>query len=411
MSPYQMMQSLFCLILAGTVSSTPQVHAPTPIMRSRTALEPEWPVRKKLQPQVQQHSSVVQNGSYTPVGSVLQPQLGGLTHSGRTHRLLNYHVCAGFLAAMLVVALLPVMKQGLGPFVMTTIYVLCLSLIKLSVKVTMQSGWPYPYALAEIHMLSTGILACALNRPRLRDAPTVFPVAVFAALSLIFNNLALMFSGVAFVSMLACSTPAITCAMEALTCRRPFTCQAWGAVALVCLGSLLCVGGEAVFSWRSCTFALLAATLRSAKTIWQHDLLISHICPGDLTAWTGIWASLIMVPLVARQEGLDAIHGLQSAPYRARVALALSTVIAAILNFVQCTALVQLGTMLQQAIGNLQLVLVMVLACASLHEVVMPTQWFGVMFLVMGALFTKGSCDDKSMKECPGSGTTTISKH
>jgi len=311
---------------------------------------------------------------------------------------------------MLVVAILPIMKQGLVSFLMTMLYILCLSLIKMSVKVTLQSGWPYPNTLTEIHMLFTGVVACFWSRPLVSDALKVFPIALFTALSLLFNNLALMFGGVAFVSMLACSTPAITCTLEVLTSRRAFTLKVMGAVILVCCGSLLCVGGEAIISWRSFVFALLAATLRSGKTIWQHDLLALSIRPVNLTAWTGIWASLIMVPLVARHEGLDAIRNLQSAPDRARVALALSTVIAVILNLVQCTALIQLGTLLQQAVGNLQLLFVMVLACALLHEVVMPMQWLGVFLLVMGALITRQSGDIDEVRDCQGPGTMTFSK-
>jgi len=399
--------SLFCLILAGTLSAVPQAHYSTPLVRSRRS---SWLDGKTLQPQAQRHPSITQNDSHMPAGSVLQHQVQDVTHSGLSHRPFNYKVCAGILATMLVMAVLPNMKQGLVPFILIIIYVSCLSLIKVSVKVTLQSGWPNPNTLAEIHMLVTGVIACAWTRPRLRDALKVFPVAACTALSLVFNNLALLFGGVAFVSMLACSTPAITCAMEALTGRRAFTWKASGAVTLVCIGSSLCVGGEVEFSWRTCIFALLAAALRSSKTIWQHDLLKLHICPVNLTAWTGIWASLIMVPLVARHEGVGAIRSLQYAPQRARVALALSTIIAVILNFVQCTALMQLGTLMQQTVGNLQLVLVMVLACAVLHEVIVPMQWLGVLLLVTGALLTKESCDPDPVKDCPGLGTMPITK-
>lgn len=402
----QMLQSLFCLILAGSASAELELHSETPLVRSRRNSRFDG---KTLQPQVQQHLSIIQNVSHMQVGSAPQQQVQHMILSGLNHRPFNFKVCAGILATMLVVAVLPIMKQGVVPFLMTVLYISCLSLIKITVKVTLQ-GWPNPNTLAEIHMLLTGAIACAWTRPSLRNAPKVLPVALCTALSLLFNNLALMFGGVAFVSMLACSTPAITCAMEALTGRRAVTWKMSTAVTLVCLGSSLCVSGEAAFSWRTCIFALMAATLRSSKTIWQHDMLEMHICPLNLTAWTGIWASLIMVPLVARHEGVDAIRGLQSAPHHARVALALSTVIAVILNFVQVTALLQLGTMLQQAVGNLQLVLVMVLACASLHEVVMPMQWLGVLLLVIGALLTKGSCDPDPAKGCLDSGTMPIKR-
>lgn len=300
------------------------------------------------------------------------------------------------LAALMMLGMSPVLyTQGFRPFAVVLVYVVCLTCIKISVKLTLQNGLAYPYSLTAVHMLITALVACVVDHPLLHEGLMVLPVACFTLISVVFGNMALLFGGVAFVAMLACCTPAMSCIMEVLSRRREPTWRLVVAVMLVCAGSVLCIKGESTFSWITFFLVVTSAAFRSMKCMQQHDLLQLSLPPVHLTAWTGIWATLMLVPLVMHYEGMQAWSSLCSVPLQAKGAAALSTLVAVALNFVQCTALQYLGVLMQQVVGNLQLVLVIVLASASLREAVTPMQWVGVAVLVVGILFTKESIFQK----------------
>ncbi|CAE8701127.1 unnamed protein product, partial [Polarella glacialis] len=86
-----------------------------------------------------------------------------------------------------------------------------------------------------------------------------------------------------------------------------------------------------------------------------------------------------------------AFKAFPSASRSVRAHVLLSCAAAAILNISQCYAVKQLGALLQSVVGNLNLILVIVLACAWLGETVRTVQYLGVGLLVIGTVSTRAA--------------------
>jgi len=297
---------------------------------------------------------------------------------------------AAVLAALLLAAISPIgIKQGWRAFVVVLVYVTCLTLLKILVKLTLRCGLPYPYTITTAHVLVTAVVASCCDQPDLKEALRVLPISLANSGALAFSNTALAISGVAFVSMLSCCTPASTCAVQILTGRKEAAWQTGAAVLLVCTGGMLCIKGEKEFCLAAVVLTVMSSACRSMKCIWQHDQLQMALSPYRLVAWSGIWSMVLILPLAAYYEGAQGVLHLISASSEAKAAALASTLVAVMLNMVQCSALQYLGPLIQHVVGNLQLILAIVLASAWLHEEVTLLQWEGVLVLVLGTMVVK----------------------
>jgi len=165
------------------------------------------------------------------------------------------------------------------------------------------------------------------------------------------------------------------------------------AVLLVCVGSAFCISGEDSVS-SSMTkasslplaigFATASAMLRSVRGVWQEELVCDSLTPMRLVFWNGIWSLLISIPLAAFSEGARALPQLYLASFDAKMALLGSTVAGVVLNITQVLAVKELGALMQSIVGNLNLILVIALSQAWLHEEVALFQHFGIILLATG---------------------------
>lgn len=296
------------------------------------------------------------------------------------------------LAVLLFAATSPIgIKQGWRPFVVVLVYITCLTLVKILVKLALRHGLAYPYSITTLHVLVTAVVASAFDRPQLKEAMRVLPISLANSGALAFSNTALVFSGVAFVSMLSCCTPASTCAVEIMSRRKEAAWQTGAAVLIVCAGGMLCVKGERDFSTAALILTVLSSVCRSLKCIWQHEQLQMALSPYRMVAWSGIWSLLLMIPLVVRYEGYEGFVHIWSATGEGKAAVFFSVVVAVVLNLVQCSALQYLGPLIQHVVGNLQLIMAIVLASVWLHEEVTLLQWGGVLLLVLGTMVVKAA--------------------
>lgn len=312
--------------------------------------------------------------------------------------LQQYYIPSGWHAAALLsclalLATAPILlREGPKAFASTLAYVACLVLVKLLVKDALGSGYPYPYTITAGHMLITAVAASLFDRPRLREALRVLPISLVSALSLAFNNTALVFGSAAFVTMIGASTPVITYLLE--LGRSGSLSDKPGrslAVAVVCAGAVLCMKGESSFSAFAMILALLANLGRSLKTVWQNDLLCVDVSACRIVAWTGTWGLALMLPAVYQREGMAAIHHFGQVSIHCKMVVIISAIVAAGLNIVQCFVLQYLGSTLQNVIGNLQILMVLLLATVWLKETVTSLQWAGVLLIVVGCVCTKVS--------------------
>lgn len=293
-------------------------------------------------------------------------------------------VCLSFFALSPVYS-----KHGLAGFGTAAFYLASLGCVTALVKVVFLGGLPYPYTITAIHMLCTSLVASAYDRPKLEDALKVIPVSMLTTGVLGLSNAALLYGGVAFVTMVGTATPVTTYALELFTSRKSLDPLELMAVLVVSAGGLMCVRGEPNFSMPALLFAWSATVCRSVRVIWQADLLSVSLPPAQLTAWMSFWAALFLLPLIAHTEGLSFVRNFPEATLQAKVVLALSCCAAAVLNLSATLTVKLLGTLLQNIIGSLQLVMVLATAVVCLHEQVNSVQWAGVLLISSSTMFMK----------------------
>ncbi|CAJ1410716.1 unnamed protein product [Effrenium voratum] len=304
------------------------------------------------------------------------------------------------LTVLIFIAISPIgFNEGLKPFCTVVVYLACLSLVKMWVKETMNNGFPYPDTITAVHMLCTSLVAGFFERPRLSEAWVVLPISVVNGASLLSNNTAMLYGGVAFVSMVASCTPMFTFSLELLKGKRTLDLLTVLSVILVCSGSIFCVRGEKTASLLALCFAAGGSLMRAMKGVWQHDLLSISVTPMRLTFWSGFWSFWITSTMVMFNEGTEAFKHFGSTSQEAKTSLVLSIFAAVALNVSQCFAVKQLGALLQSIVGNLNLILVIVLSQAWLHEQVTIWQFVGVFLLAMGTFASKAKDLKKKTKK------------
>lgn len=297
------------------------------------------------------------------------------------------------LCGLAISALFPIANsRGMAAFLTALAYLVCLTLASFFVKLTLQSGMPHPHWVTAIHMLITALLTSSFCKPEMNDFAQALPIALLQAATLVLSNSALLYGGVAFVTMLGCSSPALTCALELITGRRELVSHVSVAVGLACLGSMMCARGEHNASLVAFLLAGGSALTRALRVVWQHDLL-GQVPPLRLITATCVWCFLFIVPLASLNEGTSIFTEFLFTTWRCKAAFLASTLAAVGLNITGNMALKELGALMQQVVGNLQLIMVLVLATAWLNEQVTSSQWAGVVLLSSGAALLKGGQD------------------
>jgi len=293
------------------------------------------------------------------------------------------------LALLMLLAISPILlNNGISAFLVVVNYLTALTLVKIFVKQAMNSGYSYPYTITAMHMAATASVALLFDRPSMAEALLVLPISLVNGVGIALNNTSLSFGGVAFCTMISSCTPISTFIIEVVMGRRE-PLQGLFPVLCVCVGGILCVNGETTASVLCFILSAASATCRSLKGIWQHQLLQTSIPATRMVFWTGFWSFLGMLPAVIVEEGFEPWRALPSTNATARWGLILSIVTATSLNVSQVFALKALGPLMQNIIGNLNLIMVIALSAAMLHEDVTYMQYVGVLGLVAGAVTSK----------------------
>lgn len=297
---------------------------------------------------------------------------------------------ASFLSMLVILAISPVLiKEGFKAFAIVVTYLSCLTLVKMYVKETMISGLNCPDFITMTHMLSSAIAALVLERPSIKEAMAVLPISVVTGISLLLNNTAFLYGGVAFISMVSCTTPIFTFILEMVRSRRALELRSLVSVLLVVLGAVLCVHGEKVAAVLAFVLAGAATFFRAFKSVLQQDLLTVKVTPLRLVFWSCFWSFLFMIPIMVMNEGSKGFYEFVDLPHPGKTQFLMSILAACTLNISQCFAIKLLGALMQSIVGNLNLILVIVLSQAWLHESVSTWQYIGVCLLAGGTFMNK----------------------
>lgn len=303
-------------------------------------------------------------------------------------RRREHKMTLGALATLIVCAASPVLfSQGLLPFAATLTYIVSLVAVKLCVKEIFKSGYPYPYATTAFHMLVTAIVASCIEKPNRDGGRSTLLISVAKAASLALNNTALVFGTAAFVSILGSCTPATTYAVGICRYGTTTTSKTLAIVANVA-GAMCCVKGEVAFSLLATVLTLSACLCRSLKTVWSHDIMQVNMSPYRLCAWTAIWSFVLTAVAMLIKEGLAPFRAFPGTSLHTKVVFFAGAMMATVLNVVMCFVLKYLGPLQQNIFGQLELVAVLTLAMAWLHETVTNMQWMGVLLIALGCMLS-----------------------
>jgi len=218
--------------------------------------------------------------------------------------------------ALLVVILIAVSPiafyDSLTSLLLVLVYLASVSLVKVWVKETIVQGFQYPETTTAMHMMAVSLVVLCFERPRKEEALQVLPISALNGASLLLNNKAFLYGGVAFVSMIAANVPFVTFLLEVCKGKRGCDLGSVMMVVLVCSGSICCVRGEPQVSVAAFFLAAISAVLRSARGVWQHELVSVSPTPLQLVFWNGFWSMWITVATMCFSEGLGGLRSLPS---------------------------------------------------------------------------------------------------
>ncbi|CAK9066652.1 unnamed protein product [Durusdinium trenchii] len=268
---------------------------------------------------------------------------------------------------MILIAVSPIAYyEGPQALLMVISYLSAVTLVKVFVKETINLGYPYPNTLTAMHMLAVCLVTLIFERPKMDEALKVLPISVLNGLSLLTNNTAFLYGGVAFVSMIAANVPFMTFSLELIKGKRSFNFASAFSVGMVCGGSICCIQGEVNASLAAFIWATISALLRSARGVWQHELVSLSLSPLRLVFWNGFWSGCItLVTMVASGECLEGLMILPTIGAEVQVALLNSILAAVCLNITQWYAMKALGALMSSTLATWQYVGVLLLATGT----------------------------------------------
>lgn len=365
----------------------------SPERSSRRLSEESQQAPSKHLGEAQQHDYIaIQLGSHTHAGSESSNSSAAFNNGMRSQNVQYSDIAALLVGLMLFMAILPILwNSGKIPFMVVLTYLTCLTFVKFAVKQTINNGYSYPYTITAFHMLGTAMAAVCFERPRTLDAIKVLPVSLMNGASLALANTALVYGGVAFTSMIASCAPAPAYLLEVLARRRNHWSDGFLGTLLVCVGSVICVRGEATASLLCFLLAAGATVFRALKSTTQQELLAVNVSPMVMVFWSGFWSFCLLIPLIMFTEGSMGLTSLRSIPPAALSGLLVSVVCATMLNICQVFAVKQLGSLQQVTVGNLNCIMAIVLASAMRGEQVHAVQYLGTFLVMLGAPLSKKS--------------------
>jgi len=321
-----------------------------------------------------------------PVGPILELPLDADTES-YVEQARAPHSAFYILAGLMAVAISPLLFQrGLAQFLVALVYLASLSSMKTLIKLSEDNGLALPLFTTFMHAVTTCVVSGFIASPKRSEAIPVIPVALAAGGSFVVCNEALMHAGVAFVTMVGCCTPAITLSVQLFRNQISASLEVVLPIIVVISGSLVCVTGETSASVLGLILSLSTAVLRSAKAIMMQECLAKDTSSINLSFWVAFWSGVSILPVAAFSEGPQLMSHLRSANQLGVQAFLASCCVACSLNITQCFVVKMLGAVHYNVIGNLNLIVVTMIAVTFLHEVVTPVQYIGLSVLVCGAL-------------------------
>jgi len=175
-----------------------------------------------------------------------------------------------------------------GFFIVSTSFVVSVSLVNMTKWVYVKHAFKYPFFLTASHMAASYIFAhTAIHWCHLSGAPeqrrilslreqvfVVAPFSLLGAASIACANVALVFLYPSFHEMLQNCSPFWTMVLAILLQKKRFSTAGYGAMLLVILGGCLCTVGETSnFPIVGVFFSIMATVLRAFRALLQDNLL------------------------------------------------------------------------------------------------------------------------------------------
>jgi drug/metabolite transporter (DMT)-like permease len=146
--------------------------------------------------------------------------------------------------------------------------------------------FPYPMGMVMWHMIFATVLTQVMARttnmlPGVKEKKvdakalqtSIFPVALFFAVSLVLSNKAYIYLSVSYIQMLKAFTPVAVLVFSFFSGLEKTSVMELYIVAVICLGVALTSVGETFFSWVGFTFQSLAILAESSRLVLTNLLM------------------------------------------------------------------------------------------------------------------------------------------
>jgi drug/metabolite transporter (DMT)-like permease len=310
------------------------------------------------------------------------------------------------VAIVVMISLVTAMfyRQGFLVCFQIVLYVSCLAVIKIALKMVYQYHFKYPKFITACHLFVSSsaafvVLICRkVSTGKEIPVPTqreffmgILPIASTFGFSIMSENSALIFNSAAFSEVVASSNPLMS-AFLTWAMGMPFPVQLLMPIGVVVLGCGISVSGGTSFSNIGLALSLMAIFFRGLKAVMQQKLMTGEtkekFDPVTLMAWTCMCAFFVVMVYSLCTEEMAPISsiGNQTDLFGFLIALLGSCAIACTLNISALFVIKQLGAVGMQMVSQMKAVLVVLGGIALLGETFTTSQWLGFT-IVLGGVY------------------------
>jgi len=299
------------------------------------------------------------------------------------------------VAGMVLVCTAMFCHMGAPVVIQVVVYICCLSLIKITLKVVYQYGFHYPKFITTLHMLTSSLAAFAVllwrrqatgqsiaMPTRTELATGILPIALTFGLSIGLENSALVSVTAAFSEVVAASNPVMS-AFLTWVFGMGFDVWLLAPIAVVITGCVVSIQGEINFSPFGLALLLMSVVLRCLKAVLQMKMMKGETedkyDPTTLMAWTSLFGCILLCAFSCTTEGLAPLRALKNEAdlLGLLMALLLSCMVACTLNIAALFVIKKLGAVGAQMVSQMKSLLVVIGGVALLSETFTAVQYVG----------------------------------
>eukprot|EP00928_Gymnodinium_smaydae_P092580 TRINITY_DN76479_c0_g1_i1.p1 TRINITY_DN76479_c0_g1~~TRINITY_DN76479_c0_g1_i1.p1 ORF type:complete len:417 (-),score=32.35 TRINITY_DN76479_c0_g1_i1:202-1452(-) len=294
---------------------------------------------------------------------------------------------------------------GLVVVVQAVLYMSCLALVKIAIKLCYKQGFYYPSFITAMHLMMSSSAAflvllyrrIAFGQPVATPTRNIMtlrmiPIACIFGCTAICENSAIAFVSVVFSEVVVVLNPVVS-----FCCTWIFGLGANARllfpILVISVGCLLSMSAETYLSPKGTCLLLVSVILKALKAVLQQKLLSEEMKekfdPVALIAWTCLFGFAIVGTYSLMIEGYAPVQHIRSSSNVPSLMSALlgSTAIEGTVNILAFFVIEQLGAVGMQIVSQMKALLVVIGGIALLGESFSNSQRIGFLLSLSGVFW------------------------